>query len=71
MSLQSQPELCFSKGHEPYVGAGHVKAAIAAVRSWVQPPCHDQKTLFHLIFLPYVLQCSLGLEGEVYYICPI
>lgn len=28
------------------MGAGHVKAAIAAVRSWVQPPCHDQKTLF-------------------------
>ena len=46
MSLQSQSELRFSKGHEPYVGAGPVKAAIAAVRSWVQPPCHDQKTLF-------------------------
>ena len=41
--------------------------------------CHVQKILFHLslsyplaltVFLPCVLQCSLSLVGEVYYIVP-
>lgn len=58
--------------------AGLVQATMAAVSSWVQQPCHVQKSLFqasltsgYYSLLSLLLQWPLRLEGGIWYRCPV